>query len=49
MCGYANIEAVSISGVAKNVFKNEIICSVPPGSNHQWSAAKIYGNGILLI
>ena len=49
MCGYANIEAVSISGVAKNVFMNED--NMPekfPGSNHQWSAAKIYGKWYLV-
>lgn len=49
MCSNADIEAVSINGVAKNVFMNED--NMPekfPGSNHQWSAVKIYGKWYLV-
>ncbi|MEZ4690391.1 MAG: hypothetical protein R3A12_09495 [Ignavibacteria bacterium] len=49
MWGYANIEAVSISGVAKNVFMNED--NMPEkisGFKSPVSAAKIYGKWYLV-
>lgn len=49
MCGYANIESVSISGVAKPAYITEkFLPEKFKKLNHMWNGVKIYGNWYLI-
>ena len=49
MCGYANIESVSISGVAKPAYITEkFLPEKFKELNHMWNGVKIYGNWYLI-